>query len=108
MDGSLRFLFLVLFSFLAVRALKDLGRALGLGELPLDIRDLRRGRPGLTRARQDLDDLPALRRAVRPRFLDAHEVALAHVARLVMGREALPQADDLLVQRVLALTADGD
>src|SRR3954470_7678918 len=107
MGGSLRFLFLALF-FLALGLQEQLVEAFGRRELTLDVRDLRGSRTGLTGTRQDLDDLPALRRAVWPRLLDAHEVALAHVARLVVGREALPHANDLFVERVLAHAADRD
>src|SRR5258706_2050263 len=87
---------------------EQLGDTLGFLELLGDVRHERRGRAGLAGPGQDLDHLPALRRAVRAALLNAHEVALAHLARLVVGVEALSPADDLLIERVLAHAADGD
>src|SRR5687768_9971623 len=80
---------------------------LGL-ELLLDVGDQRSGRTGLAGAGDDLDDAPALRRAERAALLDAHEVARKDVAVLAVRREALPDAERLAVQRVLAHALDLD
>src|SRR5207237_10883921 len=73
-----------------------------------DVGDARLGRPGLTGTRDDLDQPPALRRAEGPALLDAHEVACLGLAGLVVRGESLSEPDHLLVERVLAETADLD
>src|SRR5438876_342785 len=72
----------------------------------LDVGDTRRRGAGIADARDHLDHAPALGRAVRAALLDAHEVALAHVTGLVVRRETLAHADDLLVERMLSEALD--
>src|SRR5205823_2736627 len=80
--------------------------ALGLLEELLDVGGTRCRGARLAGAREDLDHLPVLRRAERAALLDAHEVTGLHVAGGVVGRVLLAQADDLLVERVLAHALD--
>src|SRR5438094_52586 len=106
--GSLFRVLLCLLLFFFALGREDVGHAFLLLERLLDVRDARRRRSGLAGTRDHLDQPPALRRAERSALLDAHEVARLGLTGLVVRREALAQPDHLLVERVLAETADLD